>query len=169
MLILFLFLLVLGIGGFLFVFLKEFKDGGSSPIAAPIVAASSSGVVSQELVELKAVYEACKQKVVKLERLIEEKNEAIAEFEKNVLSKDDHQLQVEKLKQILQGQIDVLKQENKRMREELSGVLEENVSLQAKAFAIDARKSPDQHVDIVPVKPSLLQDVFSADNKNNSH
>ncbi len=166
MFILFIFILAAGIGAFLFVFMKEFKDAG---VAVPVTAEGPRGAVSQEQMELKMVNEASVLKLMTLEKLIEEKNHAITQLQKNAFSQEDHQDQVEKLKQIFQGQIDLLKQENKSLKDELSRSHEENMSLQARMFAKESQKPLDPPDNVAPEKATLLQDVFSPDNGNRNY
>ena len=167
MLILFLILVVLGLGSFAFVLMKELKGAPSGEGVQPVAVVSDT---SDEYIELKAMCEAATQKSIQLEKMLEEKNAVINQLKKTSLSGDEHQAQVDSLKDIMQHQIEALKEQNKVTKEELSHVLEENVALQAKAFAQETGRSQEQTMNVSFVEPpSLLQDVFNPEDKNTNY
>ena len=169
MFILFITFLVIGLAGFAVVFMKEFKSEKPQQVSLrniqPLVgslgekAEPAPSVVEDpsHLVELKAVREVFDQKILKLEQMLDEKNRLIDGFQKSAYSEQEQQTQMENLKQILQAQIDELKQQNKGLKEELARVLDENMDLQTKVFAVQEQKSPviEQQVEVRPA-------IFSA-------
>jgi seryl-tRNA synthetase len=160
MFILFLFIVIAGIGGFFFVFLKEFKSGPSLPSTVQPHTAD----IPDKNMDLRSMHEASVKKIEKLEKLIEEKNALIEQLQANHPSKDEHQAQIDTIKQIFQDQIDILKKEHRSTKDELSRIVEENVSLQARIFAFDSRKPLQQDADVPTMTASpVLQDVFSTD------
>ena len=166
MFILFITFLVIGLAGFAVVFMKEFKSEKPQQVSLrniqPLVgslgekAEPAPSVVEDpsHLVELKAVREVFDQKILKLEQMLDEKNRLIDGFQKSAYSEQEQQTQMENLKQILQAQIDELKQQNKELKTELARVVDENMDLQTKVFAVQGRSVPVQ--EQVEVRPAIF-------------
>jgi DNA repair exonuclease SbcCD ATPase subunit len=74
-------------------------------------------------------------KIVKLEQMLEEKNKIVAALQKNLQSSDDHEAEINGLKQIFQSQIEALKQQNRDLRSEAVRLSQENLDLQTKVYA----------------------------------
>ena len=110
MLIFFILILLTGLAGFAFVFTKALHH--RRMFKAVPVELSEDDVPSQ-IVELKAICEVSEVKIMKLEQMLEEKNKIIADLNKGIRSEHDREVQIEDLRQILQGQIEELKKQNK--------------------------------------------------------
>ena len=201
MLIVFFLMLLIGLAGFAFVFTKALKNRavpeplplGSlerMPRPASLELAPPPLVLSADepaqVVELKALCEAGRLRVLKLEQMIDEKNSIIADLQKNSSSGYDHQEQVDGLKQILQAQIDELKGQNKQLKGEVERLSGENLDLQTKVYAGQAPRPPAvEHIEIHPaaltaaeppkehtgnaqVNSLSLHDVFGGEEEKNS-
>ncbi len=169
---------MIGLAGFAFVFMKALKGREmAQPVALrpldgvslsrgeeqSFPAAELSSDEHDQIVELKAIRQASELKITKLEQMIDEKNRIITDFEKGLRSGHDHEVQVEDLKQILQAQIEELKQQNRHLKTESSRLLEENLDLQTKVYAGERGKSvSSDHMQVRPAaSTSLLPGTIS--------
>ncbi len=157
MFILFIAFILTGLVWFAVVFMKEFGGGKMRPVASTAPAGTEpeegQGADGQDrMTELKVQREAFEQRILKLEQMLEEKNQLIGEFQKNAYSEQEQQQQMEGLKQIFQKQIDELKEQNKELKREITRILQENMDLQAVAFAGQGRQAPAPS-DIRPPEP----------------
>lgn len=169
MLIVFFFILLIGLAGFAFVFTKALKgrDMPGSVLLRPLDRLPRSASVelapvsladgSEQIVEFKAVCEADGLKIVKLEQMIDEKNRMITDLQKSSQLGHDHDEQVDGLKQILQAQIEELKQQNRQLKAEVTRLSEENIDLQTKVYAGQVPKPPAiERIEIHPAASSRL-------------
>jgi predicted RNase H-like nuclease (RuvC/YqgF family) len=180
MLTVFILILVIGLIGFILVFTKAlqgYREQGAgslrsldklaeSPVSDLVL--SPMRMVDDEAfkaVEVKAVTQAFELKIMKLEQMIDEKNRMITDLQKGLRSGHDHEVQFEDLKQILQAQIEELKQENKKLRSEISRSSEENLDLQTKIYAGQASKGISIQKTEGSVDPLTLHDVFGVEEK----
>jgi TolA-binding protein len=107
-----------------------------------------------QIVELKAIRQASDLKIMKLEQMIDEKNRMITELQKGMQSGHDHEVQIEDLKQILQAEIESLKQQNKQLKSEIARFTEENLDLQTKVYAGEVSKGfSADHMEVRPSSP----------------
>jgi hypothetical protein len=167
MLIVFFLILLIGLAGFAFVFTKALKsrampepvllrpfDKLPHPVPVEPMPVTDG---SDQIVQLKALCVADEQKIVKLEQMIDEKNGMIEDLKKGFQSGDDHQAQVDSLKQILQAQIEELKQQNKQLKSEVARLSEENIDLQTKVYAGQVPVQPV--VERIVIHPAASVDM----------
>jgi hypothetical protein len=148
MLIVFIFILLIGLAGFAFVFTRALKSGnvpepvGLRPLdrLPPGVTPEPSG--GEVVIPAAPSLREDALKVAKLEQMLVEKNNVIEGLQKSLRSGDDHDAQIESLKQIFQAQIEELKQQNKQLKDEVSRLSGENLDLQTKVYAGQAPASP---------------------------
>ena len=161
MIFVFLVVMLLGLGAFVLVFIPVLKRTTSSDVSLqdrPLPVSSSLSPVNMpqppsEIEILREAHEQVLMKVSKQEVMLEEKNKAITALQEEVDAGREQQGNVDNIKQILQAQIDELKGQNKRLKDELTRVLDENMDLQTRLFAVQALK-----VAAVP-SPSMAQDT----------
>jgi chromosome segregation ATPase len=174
MLIVFILILLIGLAGFAFVFtnaLKSRNDPEAVPLrpldrfpslasvqpAPPLLELSEDEPA--QIVELKAICQASELKITKLEQMINEKNKMITDLQKGLESGHDHEVQIDDLKQILQAQIEELKQQNRQLKVDLARSSEENLDLQTKVYAGEAsRGGSADHMEVRPEVSTSLAD-----------
>ena len=160
----FIIILVIGLGGFLFVLKNamsrptlsadaSLKVAATKPVPVPEPIVFSSDPAA-EIVEHKAVIEALQIKVQKLEQMLEEKNRLITGLQLDLKSVQGRDQQIEELKDILQGQIDEFKQQNKSLKAEIARLSGENLDLQTRLFA--SGKEPGERAAGLTVRPITL-------------
>ncbi len=120
--IIFLFLgvIVVGLAVFGVLLTKELKSGvlggeknsGSLPPSGSLAASDSGGILG----------ERCQ----KLEQLLDEKNRILSQVERELSDERAHRSEFESLKDILQRQIEDLKAQNKKIKEDSSKALQGN-------------------------------------------
>jgi len=168
MFIVFILILVVGLAGFAFVFMKALKgrdapepvllrpldkpseklSGPSKAEAAPVLIPTGDPA---QVARLKALCQEEQLKSVKLEEMIDEKNKMIEDLQKSSRSGHDHDAQVDGLKQILQAQIEELKQQNRELKAEIARLSQENIDLQTKVYAGQvSREPPAEQIVIHP-------------------
>lgn len=178
MLIVFLLIVGVGLAGFALVFMSALKanDRPESVSLRPLdmlprsadpssvsSAADFSSDEHAQIVELKAVCEASELKIAKLEQMINEKNKTITDLQKGIQSGDDQATQIENLKQILQAEIEELKQQNKQLKADLARSSEENLDLQTKVYAGEVSKGfSADHMEIRPVISTAASDKMDS-------
>ncbi|MFH0754923.1 MAG: hypothetical protein V2A70_10195 [Candidatus Omnitrophota bacterium] len=165
MLVLFLASVVLGLGVFFFLFMKAFKEPLVDVVAVNVEDPLKS---SQDRADYQVMIGAANEKIRTMEKLLDEKNALIGQWQRSSSSGEIHHDQVESLKGILQGQIDTLKRQNRDLKQELAQALEENIALQAQVYASDSYRTADRSLNVSYVQPAVLQDVFSSEGKINS-
>lgn len=161
MLILFIVIMLAGLGAFAYVFMQASKTAADEPKvslrdiqqAAEVVSVKlpQPDISTAELATLKIKNEEAELRIAKLEEMLAEKNRTIAALEQGVSSKEDQQGQMDNLKNIFQSQIEELKGQNKQLKDEMSRVLEENLDLQTRVYA--ARASAPSAAEVVEVRP----------------
>ena len=173
MIILFFFILLIGLGAFVFVFMKGLKGVASAKVSfkeplpsepLPVLSVDIPATVS-EINLLKDLHQQTLQKVVKQEEMLEEKNKIITALQEGAHTSHDQQGQIESITQIFQSQIEELKGQNKKLKDELSRLIDENMDLQTRVYAAQPAKvlaepQPPTVQEIVP-KPASSQSGLS--------
>ena len=108
------------------------------------------------------------QKYIKLEQLLEEKNQSLALLQKDLLIERGHQGEYESLKAIFQQQIDELKTQNRGLKDELERTRQENFRLQAgmkmPPAGVSAPKNPvSADLEKSSLKPAAQPDFIRAE------
>ncbi len=125
----------------------------------PGIVMATPSLEEAQIIELKAEREASEARIRKLEQLIDEKNRMISEFDKGVISGQEQDVEIEGLKKILWSQIDELKQNNKKLKAEIERLLQENMDLQTKVYAVSGLASTS--VVVKPVDGQAGEEVFA--------
>ena len=161
MFIVFLVVVVTGVAGFAFVFTRAWKR-----LVVP---------VSVEPIEVPGIERSLAHEsnaLITLQQLVDEKNLIITDLQKGLQADDDHAAQVDRLKEIFQGEIEALKQQNRKFKEEIARLSQENLDLQTRIYAATPpRKAVVDHVGVDQEASTafegelrsveVLQDVFS--------
>ncbi|MBF0122785.1 MAG: hypothetical protein HQL21_05185 [Candidatus Omnitrophica bacterium] len=192
--IIFLFFIVLGLAAFFFFLMKELK--GQSRVGEPSLAKNerptlfgAAGLSSGEetiknttVSVFKNGTESVKedmvdkltQKCLKLEQLLDEKNHTLARLEGEVQSEQSHRREFESLKDILLRQIEDVKAQNRKLKDDLAKVLqarlqpldkvagEESDVQQREASVVEASAPASKTMDL---SSSRLVDIFELKNK----
>ncbi len=155
MLFIFLAIIVLGSGLFGFVFMKEFKSGALGDKEAPVpprlepsrsLSAESGFHLRESDVQAVPGMETpvgdipaglLGERCNKLEQMLEEKNRLLKQAEQELLNERAHRGEFESFKEILQRQIEDLKAQNRRIKEDLSKALQNNIEQQAVPAAVE--------------------------------
>lgn len=189
MIVVFLVMMVLGLGAFFFVFLKEMRSGHEAGGAVAAVPTEPSLSLSRTLPvdpEISAgsgiilkkgrqapeeiIVDKLDQKCLKLEQLLEEKNHALARIENDLKSERAHRAEFEEFKEILQRQIEDLKAQNRRLRDDLERTLRDGVKASEGKIgdaAASASPSSDEALlsDPLLTPVALPADIFGQKNK----
>ena len=150
--VVFLLVIVLGLGAFFFILMKEMKGvpqtsapslskNDTSPhlgagalnfnaavMGGPIVPSLKNG--HQDVQD--AFVDKLDQKCLKLEQMLDEKNRTLAKLQEDIQHERSHRKEFENFKDILQCQIEELKMQNKKLREDLARAVQGN-NFQAQA------------------------------------
>lgn len=143
MIFLFLGIIVLGLGAFAFVFLKEFKSGelqdDEPQKAAPLRASDVQAVPGQEADPLPTEEVSggiLGERYKKLEQMLDEKSHLVVQLQQDLDNERSHRGEFDSLKDILQRQIEDLKAQNKRVKEDLARALQDNIEQQSRHSSI---------------------------------
>ncbi len=148
MIVIFLLLLLAGLGAFVLVFMKALK--GNVPVQVSLQDIEPSRPVPEPSADipaglsngdlLKEQYQQILQKVSKQEELLEEKNRIIVALQESAHASHEQEGQIDNIRQILQSQIEELKAQNKKLKDELARVTDENMDLQTRVYAAQPAK-----------------------------
>ena len=171
MIFIFLGIMMVGLALFAVVFMKEFKGGVieedcSLPLPdlkrpndlmakkvslresdVPVVpgmekAASSDAAVSGGILG---------ERYHKLEQMLEEKSRLLAQAEQELSNERSHRAEFESLKDILQRQIEDLKAQNRRSKEDLARALQDNADLVFKPSLVRPAEPSPEMPPVAPV------------------
>ena len=161
----FLLFVILGLGIFFFILMKELKkapqdeasslskDGMALPSRAGASLFASGLIGGLGVPSLRNAHQDTKeafvdkldQKCLKLEQILDEKNRILAELEAELQNERSHRGEFESLKDILQNQIEDLKDQNRKLKDDLARILQDNLEAQGKiaggASAIQAQRT----------------------------
>ncbi len=170
-LIVFILVIVAGLGLFGFIFSKELKngvlDGGraSEDLEKTGVVSSKNGAKSLNRLAADTIYRdvptvsepltggILNERYSKLEQLLEEKDRSLRKVEDELVNERSHRTEFEELKTLLQTQLDELKQQNKKLKEELA---EER----RKGMESSAVQAPLKEPSVSPVPLPKLDQIF---------
>ncbi|MBF0388441.1 MAG: hypothetical protein HQL20_11450 [Candidatus Omnitrophica bacterium] len=131
-----------------FSFFKELKSGGLDEVGSIRSAPESApgGILGERF--------------NKLEQMLEEKNRLLSVAAQDLLNERAQRGEFDKLKEILQQQIEDLKAQNKRVKEDLTKALNDNSELRSRMASIAFMDDPARTGKNSPQQPSEKFEQF---------
>lgn len=181
MFVAFLLIIFAGLAFFFIIFREEFRSGALKANSAPhlpgfgnpsekfkaIASALSTAADAGEGPSNASGHSSQKaeQKSAKLEEMLEEKNRILARLEEDLKNEQGHRYEFDGIKEILQQEIEDLKSQNKKLKEELAQVFEENLALKSKAYGLEKARGGQQEAPFVQAEtlpPALVSGALSS-------
>lgn len=177
--VIFLVLIALGLAAFGFLFFKEWKSGAfaddpssvtlrpltteSEPRLRDVKPSDPSPAVAQmasHSVPDTETNQVLVDKCSKLEQLLEEKNHLLRQLELELASEKSHRGEFESMRDILQSQLEDLKVQNKKLKEELAQALKS--TLESRPMAVE-KNEIDMRADFKPAPEASKPKAPSAE------